>query len=232
MKKVMATALFALLFFLSALDLYASDCLATVRGASVAVPTPEKLFTEVGSEKRDFFEYIVPSRNRLLCAFVRTDYLSHLKNPATGMDRYMVVEVNRLLDEKDVDITTAIFEQVAAWAKQHMGDASQLNNTVQAGAEEAINKRKALQNSKDISIGKPTPLGTIFQTTDTYGFLMTVPVSSGGATVRMVAASILIRVRNRLVFAYVYGSDEESSKWIPATAEEWSRQILGANSGK
>lgn len=231
MKK-MATALFALLF-ISALDLYASDCLATAGGVSVAIPSPEKLFTEVGSEKRDSFEYMVPSRNRLLCAFVPTDYLPHLKNPATGMDRYMVVEVSHRLDEKNTDITTANFEQVVASTKQQIGDASQPNSTAHASAEEVINKLKAVQNLKDISIEKPIPLGRILQTTDVYGFLMIQPVSSGGTTVRTLGASILIRVRNRLIFAYVYGSDDESSlKWIRATAEEWSHEILAANSAK
>lgn len=56
MKKI-ATALLALLF-ISALDLYASDCLATAGGVSVAIPAPEKLFTEVGSEKRVSFEFM------------------------------------------------------------------------------------------------------------------------------------------------------------------------------
>ncbi len=176
---------------------------------------------------------MVPSRKHLLCAFVLTDYLPHLKNPATGMDRYMVVEVSRNIDEKKTEITMAIFEQVVAVIKQEIGDSSQLNSTVHASTEEINNKLKAVQNSKDISIDKLIPLGTIFQTTDAYGFLFDGVVSSGGTTTRIVAASILIRVRNRLIFAYVYGSEAESSlKWVQTTAEEWTREILAANSSK
>ena len=230
--KTRATALFALLF-ISALDLYGSDCLATIAGVSVAIPTPEKSFTEVGSEKRDSFEFMVPSRNRLLCAFVLTDYLPHLKNPATGVDRYMVVEVSRYIDEKNPEITTAIFEQVIAVAKQEVGDTSKLNNTAHATAEEINNKLKAVQNSKDISIDKLIPLGTIFQTTDAYGFLIDGVVSSGGTATRIIGGANLIRVRNRLIFAYVYGSEAESSlKWVQTTSEEWTRKILAANSSK
>jgi hypothetical protein len=232
MGKTRATALFALLF-ISALDLYASDCVATTGGVSVAIPTPEKSFTDVGTEKRNSFEFMVPSRNHLLCAFVLTDYLPHLKNPATGIDRYMVVEVSRNIDEKKTEITTAIFEQVVAVIKQEIGDSSQLNSTVHASTEEINNKLKAVQNSKDISIDKLIPLGTIFQTTDAYGFLFDGVVSSGGTTTRIVAASILIKVRNRLIFAYVYGAEAESSlKWVRTTAEEWTREILAANSSK
>jgi len=232
MGKTRATALFALLF-ISALDLYASDCVATTGGVSVAIPTPEKSFTDVGSEKRNSFEFMVPSRNRLLCAFVLTDYLPHLKNPATGIDRYMVVEVSRNTDEKKTQITTAIFEQVVAVIKQEIGDSSLLNSMTHATTEEINNKLKAVQNSKDISIDKLTPLGTIFQTTDAYGFLFDGVVSSGATTTRIVAAAILIKVRNRLIFAYVYGAEAESSlKWVQTTAEEWTREILAANSSK
>lgn len=228
MKNTRATALLTLLF-LSALNLHASDCVATAGGVSLAVPPPEKVFTEVGGDKRDSFEYMVPSRNRLLCAFVPTHYLAQLKNPATGMDRYMVVEVSRRFE--NTDITAANFGQVVASMKQQIGDASQLNSNAQASKEEVVNKLKAVQNSKDISLDKTIPLGAFLQTTDRYGFLLLQPVSSGGTTVRTIGASILLRVRNRLIFAYVYGSDDESSlKWVQATAEEWSREILAANS--
>lgn len=231
MKRTIATAVFAFLFFLTGVDLYSSDCLAKAGGVSVVIPTPGKLFAEVGS-KRDSFEYMVPSRNRLLCAFVSTDSLPHLTSPATGLDRYMVVEVSRSIDEKNVDITTVDFEQVVASTKQHAGD-FQSNSAVQASLEEVINRLKAIENTKDISMGKPIPLGTSFQTTDAYGSLMILPVSPRGTTVRILGASILIRVRSRLIFAYVYAPDDESSlKWIQATAQEWSHQILAANSGK
>jgi hypothetical protein len=141
--------------------------------------------------------------------------------------------VSRNIDEKKTEITTTIFEQVVAVIKQEIGDGSQLNSTVHASTEEINNKLKAVQNSKDISIDKLIPLGTIFQTTDAYGFLFDGVVSSGGTTTRIVAASILIRVRNRLIFAYVYGSEAESSlKWVQTTAEEWTREILAANSSK
>ena len=231
MGKTRVTALFALLF-ISALDLYASDCLATIGGVSVAIPSPEKSFTEVGGEKRNSFEFMVPSRNRLLCAFVLIDYLPHLKNPATGIDRYMVVEVSRYGDEKP-EITPAIFGQVVGVAKQEIGDTSQLNSTAHASTEEINSKLRAVQNSKDISIDKLIPLGTILQTTDAYGYLFDGVVSSGGTATRIIGGANLIRVRNRLIFAYVYAVEAESSlKWVQTTAEEWTREILATNSSK
>ena len=70
---------------------------------------------------------------------------------------------------------------------------------------------------------RPWPLGTLFQTSDAYASAMLAPVSSGGVTMRTINASVLLRVRNRLIFAYIYGSsdDENSLRWIEKMAEQW-----------
>jgi hypothetical protein len=87
--------------------------------------------------------------------------------------------------------------------KQQFADSSALNQTVQTASEEIRSKLKQLDPSKDVSIDKPTPLGTLFQTSDSYAFAMLAPVSSGGVTIRAINASVLLRVRDRLIFAYI-----------------------------
>jgi hypothetical protein len=61
---------------------------------------------------------------------------------------------------------------------------------------------------------------------------MLAPVSSGGVTIRAINASVLLRVRDQLIFAYIYDSsdDEKSLKWIEKTTEQWANEILTANS--
>jgi predicted small secreted protein len=113
MRKGLAITLLFLLFAL-ALTLHASNCNTMAGGTAVVIPTPEKDSVEVGSDKRNFFEYMVPSRNRLLCAFVSADLLPGLKNPATGMSQYMLVEVSRQLGEKNIEVSSANFEQVVS----------------------------------------------------------------------------------------------------------------------
>ena len=129
----------------------------------VVIPPPDKDFVEVGSGKRDFFEYMVPSRNRLLCAFVPADLLPRLKNPASGMGQYMLVELSRKLDEKNIEVTSASFEKIVLSMKQQFADSSTLNQTVQTTSEEISSKLKQLDQSKDVSIDKPAPLGTLFR---------------------------------------------------------------------
>jgi len=231
MKKTVLTFLLWVLLA-SASSLHAADCGTMAGGVPIVVPPPDKSFVEVVGDKRNFFESVVPSRNRLLCAFVPTDFLSRLKNPARGLGQYMLVEVSRKVDEKNTEVTPADFEQIVMAMKQQLGDSSSLNQTAESGSKEINSKLKQLGQSTDISIDKFAPLGTLFQTSDTYAFAMLESVSSGETTNRVINATVLLRVRDRLIFAYIYGSgdDEESLKWVEKTTEQWVNEILTANS--
>ena len=85
-KTVLTFLLWAL--FASVSSLRAADCATMAGGVPVVVPPPHQEFVEVGGDKRNFFEVAVPSRNRLLCAFVPTDFLPRLKNPSSGLGKY------------------------------------------------------------------------------------------------------------------------------------------------
>jgi hypothetical protein len=52
-----------------------------------------------------------------------------------------------------------------------------------------------------------------------------------GTTTNMINASALVRVRNRLVFAYVYAvyKDQSSLQWARKAVEDWADAILKAN---
>jgi hypothetical protein len=165
MKKTALTLLLSALFA-SPSSLHAADCSIMAGDVPVVIPPPGKEFVEVGSEKRNFFEWVVPSRNRLVCAFVLANFLPRLKNPASGMGEYMLVELSRKLDEKNTEVTSAGFEKVVAGLKQQFADPSTLNQTAQATSEEINSKLKQLVQSKGVSIDKPAPLGTLFQTSD------------------------------------------------------------------
>jgi hypothetical protein len=227
------TFLVSILLFLPLVSptVRASNCSTKAGGVSVAIPAPVGGFVEVGSDKRDFFEYLVPSSNRLLCVFVPADLLPLLKNPARGLGRYMVVEISRQLDEGNSEVTPANFQEIVSGIKQQLGDTNAFNRTVQTSSEEVSRKLKAVDASKDVAIGQVSPLGTLFEKQDVYAFAMVAPVSSGGVTVKMINASVMLRVRGRLVFVYIFagGSDETSLKWVEQTAEQWAQQVLTAN---
>jgi hypothetical protein len=210
---------------------HASNCSTTVGGIAVVVPVPLAKFTEVGIDKHDFFEWLVPTGNRLLCAFVPVDLLPTLKKPAMGMDRYMLVETVQSYDDAKKEVPSADFEEIITAVKAKLGDTKEMNQIIQPTGEELNRKLKAIDDSKDVSLDQPSNLGTIFQSPNVYAFAMIVPVTSAGTTKRVINASVLLRVRDRLVFAYIYasGGDQTSLQWTQQTASAWAQQILASN---
>ncbi len=221
-----------LIFLLAAPALHAaSDCLATTGGVSLTLPAPAGGIVEVGADKRDYFAYMVPDTTRLLCAFVPSGILPGLTSPARGLGRYMLVEVSRRAEAATQEISASDFAEVIASVKQQIGDGTTLAKTAQSSSEEATRKLREMGDSKGISIQQITPLGVIFQSPDAYAVAMASPVTSGGVASQVLNASVLLRVRGRLLFVYLYadGGDEASLNWLKTVAGEWTRQILSYN---
>ncbi len=229
----MKSLLMSILLFLPFVPATAqvSNCNTMIGGTAVTIPVPVARFTEVGSEKREYFEWLAPSGNRLLCAFVPIDILPRLKKPAGGMERYMLVETARAWDEGKTELTTADFEDIGSKVRGQLGDSTEMNRTVQASSEDLSRKLKAIDQSRDIALGQVTPLGVLFQKQNVFAFAMVLPVSSEGTTIRVINVSVLVRVRNRGLFAYIYstGTDQGSLNWAQQTAQAWAQQILDAN---
>jgi uncharacterized membrane protein len=99
--------------------------------------------------------------------------------------------------------------------------------------EEEINRRlKALNSSAAaVSADKPVYLGALFSKADACGFGATMAVSSSGTTVTMAMGLSVIRVQNRVFFAYLYKryEDESTLLWIRKASEQWADSILSAN---
>jgi hypothetical protein len=99
--------------------------------------------------------------------------------------------------------------------------------------EEELNRRMKTLNLDDpkISFDKPVQLGSFFSKQDAFGLGMIMPVSSKGSTTTMVGGIILLRVKNRMLFAYLYATykDQETVRWVRKTSEGWADAILAAN---
>jgi len=209
----MKSVLISILLFVSFVPVTAqvANCGTTISGNPVIVPVPVATYAEVGRDKREFFKWMVPSGNRLLCVFVPADVLPRLKNPAIGMDRYILVETVQAWDESKTEVTRASFEEIISAVKEKLSDSKGLNQTAQAFSEETSRKLKAKQ--------------------DVFAFAMVLPVTSAGATKRVINASVLLRVRDRLLFTYTYsaGTDEASLMWAKQTSEELVQQVFTSN---
>jgi len=229
----MKSVLISILLFVSFVPVTAqvANCGTTISGNPVIVPVPVATYAEVGRDKREFFKWMVPSGNRLLCVFVPADVLPRLKNPAIGMDRYILVETVQAWDESKTEVTRASFEEIISAVKEKLSDSKGLNQTAQAFSEETSRKLKAIDSSKDVTVDKPIPIGTLFEKQDVFAFAMVLPVTSAGATKRVINASVLLRVRDRLLFTYTYsaGTDEASLMWAKQTSEELVQQVFTSN---
>ncbi len=198
-------------------------------GKSIAIPQPSADLAETGSDYRVILEPLAPDTNRLLAAFVLPADMDGIKaGISKPLDRYALVEVLRKAEFSDIDPDT--FKQITDGVGQQFGGS--LDATLK-DQEEAFNLRMKALNSgaSTISFDKPTPLGSLFSKPDAAGFAMIMPVSSKGVTAKMITGIIVLRLQNRVVFAYLYASyvDEATAQWIRTTGEHWADAILKAN---
>ena len=209
---------------------YAAETNITVYVGStkLLVPAPAH-YVEVGSENRAFPTEI-PSR--LLAWFVTPSDLKNFgsKSPRF-LKRYMQLQVSK--GEENQDITALRFAEV-------VGDASAHLNDMDASAVPEVKRimKQLASGSKDfpdLEIGHPKPLGSFLKTETAVGFLTLMPVSSnstsGKKQIPMVCGTTLVRVKQKLLFAYVYcaADNKEAIDWVKSAATSWVEAILKAN---
>ena len=80
-------------------------------------------------------------------------------------------------------------------------------------------------------MGHAEMLGGIFQKADAAGFAMLTAFKEEDRSVTMAGCTALLRVKQRLVFAYLYRTIEspDTMSWLRKNIEEWSDAILAKN---
>jgi hypothetical protein len=199
-------------------------------GTPIAIPPPTTEMSEVGYDNREFMEVFVAPNNRLIAAFVLTNDLPKLTSGSDNlmMSRYAMVQVPRRGEYMDCGASD--FKEVTDGAKEEFGN---IMSSSMAEAEEEFNRRmKSLDlEEATVSLGKPIQLGCLFSKQDAYGFGMIMPLSMGGENMKMGMGGALMRVKQRLLFVYLYSEykDEDTVKWLRKTTEAWADAILKAN---
>jgi hypothetical protein len=203
----------------------------------IAIPPPTAEMTEIGYDNREFMEVAVPSQNRLIAAFVPTNDLAKLtsRSEDSALSRYAVVQVQRQLEYMDCEASD--FKEVVDGMAEEFGSAMDAttaftDSCIQEAEEEFNRRMKSLElEEATVNLGKPVSLGSFFSKQDAYGFGMVMPVSMGNVNVKMGMGGVLLRVRKRLLFVYLFSEykDEDTVKWIRKTSEAWADAILKAN---
>ncbi|MCP4649955.1 MAG: hypothetical protein GY853_07760 [PVC group bacterium] len=199
-------------------------------GTPIAIPPPTPEMTEVGYDTRELMEIFVPQNNRLIAAFVLTEDLPRL---AAGdenliMSLYSMVQVPRRGEA--MDCAASDFSEVTAGAKEQFGD---IMNSSMKEAEDEFNRRMKALDLEDatMSMKDPVQIGCLFSKPDSYCFGMIMENTIGGITTKMTMGCMLLRVRNRMIFVYLYKEyeNEETVTWLRKNTEAWSDAILAAN---
>lgn len=194
---------------------------------TIAVPAPAGEFVEAGSDYRVLLEPLAPMSNRLVAGFVLPDELKAMQSGTTKLTRYALVEVPRRAEFADV--SEEMFKQVADAAAQQFN--VKLSSSIKDLETEMDLKLKSLGQNANVKFDQPIPLGAFFNKPDEVGLGMVMTVNVDGAAVKMAGCVAILRVKNRLVNAYLFIPyvDESSVKWLHTTGEQWADNFLKAN---
>lgn len=195
----------------------------------IAIPTPMTGMVEAGSEKRGVFDIAVPSGNWLLAAYVPMEVLPNLKiGSGINIEKYALVEIYR--QSESIELSESDFTAVID------GAAKQLGTSLDAARKEAEDEfsRKAQNvapNLSKVDLGEPYSLGVLFSKPETFGYGMIMPVTVNGNTTKMIASIIIMRIKGKLIFVYLYADykNEETITWMHQITEKWSDAIQDAN---
>ncbi len=197
-------------------------------GVPIAIPPPASDMVEVGVDNHSIMEVFVPDSNRLLAAYVLSEDLPGLRNSKKSLSRYALVEVPRR--GEFTDFKASDFKDMADGASKEFG--AVLNSSIKEMEEELNRKIKALNiEDANFKLDQPVLLGSFFSKQDAYSCGMMMSVSTNGVTTKMIAGILMLRLKDRLVFAYLYScyKDQESVMWVRKASEDWADAILKAN---
>ena len=219
----------ALVFFSTCFSARAADPEFKAGGVALTLPGPGSDFVESGDKLRTtFFELLAPASNRLLSAYLSAQTMADFGAGKTApkLDVYALVEVPRKAEY--ADCTPNAFEQVVKGFEPAMG---KLGSKDYGEIEQEMNLRLKTLGTKPIAVDQPQMLGGIFQKTDAAGYAMLTAYKAGDRSVTMAGGFALLRVRQRLLFAYLFAKYDspDTVTWIRKNLESWSDAILAKN---
>jgi hypothetical protein len=232
-KRSLLPALFVLTLSLAALAQTSTHSTAepestfNVGGTSIVIPSPDGSMVEAGGD-RPILENFTPQSNRLIAVFVkRSDMPLHEMSADHELTLYGMVQVLRRAEFMDIDENG--FKEVTASAKESLG--GNLASFSDKADAELAERLKNLDVELNVTVGKPVIIGTFLSQKNAYAFGMIVPVKKDGETIKMITGCTLMRVKNRLIYLYVYVryQNEESVHQMHRMLLGWTRAILAEN---
>ena len=197
-------------------------------GRVISIPQPSKDLLEVGYDVREQLEVFVIAQNRLLSAYML----------ASEKPRFSQGEENFILSQSAAiqvfrqgeyqDFGKAEFDDLVEYEETTEGSEMA---TIAEETEEEMNRRMDALNLNKVKINTPVDLGALFSKPNAYSFGMIVKYADAGKSWTTVISTTYIRVRDRLLFAYVTAKYDgtETVKMVTEISENWADAILEAN---
>jgi hypothetical protein len=213
---------------------------APIQVGSISMDLPAPQGTAEISEQlptlRKVMESVIPPTHRVLAIFADPADAKQLMLSGQSLKAYMMVMVAR--DLENFDISAADFENLAALSKAQLPSLDQMMNsgsdTFAQRATDAIAAETAIKI--DMKIGESKILGLYADEKDWLGIGMLIGVKVGvrGQEERartLVGAVNTVRVRQRVLFLYVYHDydGDADRKWTQDISRSWVKAMLDAN---
>ncbi len=224
-KQRSACITIAVLFIGASLPMHAADLKVRAGGLDLTLPLPEN-FEDVGEKYRTtLFELMVPSSNRLVAALAPPAEIAKMNEgkASGGLDAYAMIQAPRQMEY--ADCTPEAFQQVLKSVGAPIGE------VVREQISDEMNVRLKSLGQGSIDVGGTKDLGAVFRKTDAYGSVTLTKYSQGERSGTMAAGTALIRVRQRVIFAYIFRRYEspETVLSIGKSLEAWTDLILAKN---
>ena len=240
MKKGLMLLLLAMLVYAPSSKAGTKLVEVSLGGTNIKLPAPEEFseVSEVSPQTRSQAEKLTIPQNRLLAYFVPDADLERLKKSQGATleyQRYTMVQTLRAAES--LNMSTQDFRGLAQRVRQEQGQFPERDREqAQAYVDDASDRlSKERGVAVDLKVGQPQALG-VFADGDDYiasALLAKMKAAMGEKSVEfvIVSASGFLRVKNKLIFAWVYSKydSQEDIDWVRAAAKDWIQGILSAN---
>ncbi|MDD4202171.1 MAG: hypothetical protein PHQ52_01760 [Candidatus Omnitrophica bacterium] len=197
-------------------------------GIPISIPQPCVDLVEVGYDVREQMEIFVIPQNRLLSAYMIP---SEIPRFSSGEENFVLSKSAAIQVFRQGEYQAfgeSDFNELVEYEKSAAG--AELSS-IATDTEAEMNRRMDSLNLEQVKINTPLDLGALFSKPNAYSFGMIVKYSDNVKTWTTVIATTYIRVRDRLLFAYVTATykDSETIAMVSKVSEEWADAIIAAN---
>ncbi|MBU1043209.1 MAG: hypothetical protein KJ915_02285 [Candidatus Omnitrophica bacterium] len=197
-------------------------------GTLINIPQPNAELVEVGYDVREMMEIFVPGSNRLLAGYMRASDIPLFVQGAEDflLNQYASIQIARQGEYQDCKESD--FKELVDYVQ---GSFEEDIDQIMKDSETEFNQKMKSMDLAKVNIDKPVQLGTLFSKPDAYSMGMISTYSNGTKSWTLIIATTFVRVRERLLFVYLFNTynNEQDVSAVRATAEKWADAILAAN---